>query len=115
MDQEEHPCITKKMLHRGILHEDELYLDMHNNLVIPMYDIEGELQTAQFISPDGDKIFKKFLPKEAAFALVGRDRIQGFLDDLDTCRSAIIICEGWATGPSDSSSNSRVCVNRPYS
>lgn len=64
-------------------------IDKNDDLLIPIRDTEKTLHGLQFISPDGTK---KFMPGSAIkrnFFLLGKDPEKA---------SALIICEGWATG-----------------
>ena len=55
-------------------------------LVIPLRDIDGNIQTLQFIEPDGTKRFFPDAPVKGAFFSIG-DNVDG----------PILICEGYAT------------------
>jgi len=57
-------------------------------LLVPLYNIDGEMVNIQSISPNGDKYFTKGGQKKGCFYLLG--------DVTDT----LILCEGYSTGAS---------------
>lgn len=60
----------------------------HTDLVIPLYNINGEIDNWQIITQAGVKRFKKYAPKKGRFNIVG---------DLHNSH-AVCYCEGYATG-----------------
>lgn len=60
-----------------------------DDLVIPVRDIENKIHGLQFIDSEGGKKFLPGTAKRGNFLLIGKNP-----DDA----SALIICEGWATG-----------------
>lgn len=65
-----------------------------NNLVVPLYDINGNFKSIQFISPDGTKKFFPEAPVKGAFFSIAAD----ILKPEKAKELIIIICEGMATG-----------------
>ena len=65
-----------------------------NNLVVPLYDINGNFKSIQFISPDGTKKFFPEAPIKGAFFSIAKD----ILKPEKAKELVIIICEGMATG-----------------
>ena len=65
-----------------------------NNLVVPLYDINGNFKSIQFISPDGTKKFFPEAPVKGAFFSIAKD----ILKPEKVKELVIIICEGKATG-----------------
>lgn len=59
------------------------------DLIIPVYDVNAELQGLQFIKPDGEKKFLPGTKKQGNFSYLGKSH-----EEVKT----ICICEGWATG-----------------
>lgn len=59
-----------------------------DNLLIPMYGSDGELQSVQSIAPDGGKLFHKNAPTKNARLMIGVNF------------GRIIVAEGYATGAS---------------
>lgn len=59
-----------------------------NSLVMPLYDMDGELWSVQFITSHGDK---KFLPE---------GRVAGCFYPMGKSNGTTVICEGFATGAS---------------
>lgn len=83
----QHPYLFRK----GIYPTPELKQTRSGSLVIPFYDINGEFQTLQYITPDGDKYLYANAPKQGHFHVVG-----GMLND----RQNILLAEGYATARS---------------
>ena len=83
----DHPYLVKK----GVTAQPDMKLDQEGNILVPMYNIKGEIQDIQYIfpKPDKDKKTKKFAwtlnPKGAFYPIPG--------DYKNT-----FICEGVATG-----------------
>jgi len=67
------------------------------NLAIPLYDINGNFKSIQFINPDGNKKFLSGTPVKGAFFSIGKDILKP-----DNPKKAqeytIFVCEGMATG-----------------
>jgi putative DNA primase/helicase len=59
-------------------------------LILPIHDINGALQSLQYIKKDGFKRFKKHASPKNGFILLG--------DKIITKDDTLWICEGWATG-----------------
>ena len=68
-----------------------------NSLVVPLYDIDGNFKSIQFISPDGTKKFLSGTPVKGAFFSIAKDVLQP--DSPENAREyTIFVCEGMATG-----------------
>jgi len=63
-------------------------VDRFDKLLVPVCSLEGELMSLQFISSDGQKLFKSGASLRGNAALIG---------DVDN-QSIFLICEGYATG-----------------
>ena len=63
---------------------------LNGSLVIPMFGIDGSLQSLQFIAEDGSKRFLKGGKMRGSFCSIG---------EIDNA-AVIVICEGYATGAS---------------
>lgn len=61
---------------------------IQEDLLIPLYNVYGEIRNLQFIKPNGEKRFLSGGEKRGNFCVIGGDDT--------TC----YICEGWATGAS---------------
>jgi putative DNA primase/helicase len=72
-----------------------LRMDASRRLVVPLQDIDGQIQSVEFISPDGAKRFLAGAAKKGHFAVVGVEPAP-----LTEPTGPILICEGWATGAS---------------
>lgn len=91
-----HPYLIKKCLvKKGIV---ELFskptgikVDEDNRLVIPMYNIHGDIRDVQFIDSHGHKLFAHGCQKKGCFYTIGN------FDNLKTIHT-IYLCEGFATG-----------------
>jgi putative DNA primase/helicase len=80
-----HPYIIRKQIQpHGIRINNE------NKLIVPLYDINGNIQGLQEISPAEKKRFTKGTSKKACFYPIGE------LEGANT----VLICEGFATGAS---------------
>lgn len=55
-------------------------------LLVPARDVQGELHTLEFISPDGSKRFLTGGRRAGCYAAIGRPDAR------------LLVCEGWATG-----------------
>jgi putative DNA primase/helicase len=60
-----------------------------DSLLIPVRDMAGTLTGAQFIAPDGSKVFKTGTDKAGHFFKIGQSK-----------NNIVVICEGYATGAS---------------
>ena len=80
----DHPYLVKK----GIASQGAK-LDDKGNLVIAYKDTAGKIQTAQRISPEGNKLFEKGGAKSGNFATIG-----------EKSGDTIVLAEGFATGAS---------------
>ena len=65
-----------------------------NSLVVPLYDINGNFKSVQFISPDGTKKFFPEAPVKGAFFSIAKDTLK----PENVRELVIIVCEGMATG-----------------
>lgn len=83
---EDHPYLLSK----GI-RAHGLRCDTTGNLLVPLWDIAGTLQTLEFIRPDGTKRYLPGGAKRGHFCVIG---------DPIAADRPILICEGWATGAS---------------
>lgn len=82
-DPATHPYVIRKQARPG---PSIRYTD-GGLLLIPVYQAPGKLAGYQWITPDGDKYFQDNAEFAGAFhPIVGADK------------SAVVICEGWATG-----------------
>lgn len=61
---------------------------IQEDLLVPLYNVYGEIRNLQFINPNGEKRFLSGGEKRGNFCVIGGDDT--------TC----YICEGWATGAS---------------
>lgn len=64
-------------------------------LIVPAYDIDGKLWSAQYINSDGSKFFAKDSRKEGCFHFIRQDDVP--LSEMEFMPVAII-CEGYSTG-----------------
>lgn len=79
--------IAKKIYSYGLKLQD-------NRLVVPLYDIDDNFKSIQWINSDGTKRFFTDAPVKGAFFPIARDSIKS-----DNAKDIIIfICEGMATG-----------------
>ena len=92
-----HPYLEKKLLDESIIAKLEIRQDDKGNLVIPLRNKEGEIQSLQSISADGNKLFEKGCKAHGGFAILG-DKIppQWAQDSAEP----IIISTGVATSAS---------------
>lgn len=82
----DHQYLQKK----GIRPPDGIRQTADEWLIAPVYDIAGNIQTLQYISPTGDKLFLKGGKTKGGFFTIG-----------DVLKSdVILICEGMATAAS---------------
>jgi len=63
-------------------------VDHFDNLLIPVCSLDGDLMSLQFISPEGEKRFKKDASPKGHAAMIGI--LEG--------TSTLLVCEGYATG-----------------
>ena len=71
---------------------NDVRISRYGELIIPLYDVRGNLMSLQFISDDGAKKFHKGCPKKGNFYLFG--------SLMDEPGDIMGICEGFATGAS---------------
>lgn len=76
------------LLEKGITEIPDSIKQIKQELVIPLQDIYGELNSLQFINPDGKKRFLSKARKKGCFYSIG-EIVDG---------NAICLCEGVATG-----------------
>lgn len=67
-------------------------INEQNQLLIPIKDINDQVRGIQYITPDGDKFYKKGMEKQGNFCMLEPENIGD--------KSQILICEGYATGVS---------------
>ena len=77
-----HPYLVKK----GVTAYG-LKLDVHNRLIVPVYDVENTLHGLQFIDENGGKKFEPGTAVKGNFSYIVGDK-----------EKPLFICEGWATG-----------------
>lgn len=87
---EDHPYLVAKRAKPLALR-----MDAGRRLIVPLQDVDGNLQSLEFIASDGAKRYLAGGAKKGHFAVVGAE--PGPLED---CRGPVLICEGWATGAS---------------
>lgn len=68
-----------------------------NNLVVPLYDINGNFKSIQFISPNGTKKFLSGTPVKGAFFSIAKDILEPD-NPKNASEYTIFVCEGMATG-----------------
>lgn len=78
-----HPYLVRKQVPPHTLRQDA-----NGNLVIPVFDADGEIQSIQKINDKGDKLFHPGSPMASGRMMIG----------INMGRS--ILCEGYATGAS---------------
>ncbi len=86
----EHTYLSNKMIEPT----RNIYAGNDNTITVPLYNVEGRLKSAQYISEDGEKRFAKNTNKVGAFHVV-----DGNAADLKSATS-IIVAEGYATAAS---------------
>ena len=86
----EHTYLSNKMIEPT----QNIYAGNDNTITVPLYNVDGRLKSAQYISEDGEKRFAKNTNKVGAFHVV-----DGNAADLKSATS-IIIAEGYATAAS---------------
>ena len=82
-----HPYLISKKVKNYGLH----YNDATGALVVPLRDISGQIQSLQWIMPDGQKRFFEGAPTEGAFFAVALDLVD------DKYTGAVLLAEGYAT------------------
>ncbi|EHX43785.1 toprim domain-containing protein [Escherichia coli] len=83
-----HPYLMKKRLQPGNLYQSG------NDLLVPLYNVCGEVVNVQIISPDGRKMFLRDGQVQGAFHVMGSfDLMAPAAPEHD-----VYVCEGWATG-----------------
>lgn len=86
----EHTYLSNKMIEPT----QNIYAGNDNTITVPLYNVDGRLKSAQYISEDGEKRFAKNTNKVGAFHI-----IDGNAADLKSATS-IIVAEGYATAAS---------------
>ena len=86
----EHTYLSNKMIEPT----SNIYAGQDNTITIPLFNVDGRLKSAQYISEDGEKRFAKNTNKVGAFHIV-----DGSVSDLKYAKS-VIIAEGYATAAS---------------
>lgn len=86
----EHTYLSNKMIEPT----QNIYAGNDNTITVPLYNVDGRLKSAQYISEDGEKRFAKNTNKVGAFHVV-----DGNAADLKSATS-IIVAEGYATAAS---------------
>lgn len=85
----QHPYLTKKNI--KIYGARFNYKNAENpQIAVPLYNIDGNFQSLQWIDKDGNKRFYKDTSTSGAFFPIGLDSLKG--------GEPILICEGFATG-----------------
>lgn len=72
-----------------------LRMDASRRLVVPLQDIDGQIQTVEFITVEGAKRYLAGGTKKGHFAVVSTEP-----GPLRKPLGPLLICEGWATGAS---------------
>lgn len=86
---DDHPyLISKNVPNYGLHYRDDL-----NQLAVPLRNINGDIQSIQWIDANGNKLFLESAPTKAAFFSVGLD----LLNQEHFRNSPILIGEGYAT------------------
>ncbi|EAY4784428.1 topoisomerase, partial [Salmonella enterica] len=83
-----HPYLARKRLQPFGLYQSG------RDLLVPLYNIRGELVNIQTIGPDGRKLFLRHGQVQGAFHIVGDFDLMA----PDAPPYEVYICEGWATG-----------------
>ncbi|EAC0556677.1 topoisomerase [Salmonella enterica subsp. enterica] len=83
-----HPYLVAKRLQPNGLYQSG------NDLLVPLYNVCGEVVNVQIISPDGRKLFLRDGQVQGAFHVLGDfDLMAPYVPPHD-----VYVCEGWATG-----------------
>ncbi|ECA2703824.1 topoisomerase [Salmonella enterica subsp. enterica serovar Kottbus] len=83
-----HPYLVAKRLQPNGLYQSG------NDLLVPLYNVCGEVVNVQIISPDGRKLFLRDGQVQGAFHVLGDfDLMAPYAPPHD-----VYVCEGWATG-----------------
>lgn len=90
----DHPYLARKEVKPNQILRQE-----GKNLLIPVYDDDGELQTIQTITPDGTKLFAGGIPNANGDIGMGPPMKGGRLN-LGICIGRTIVAEGYATADS---------------
>lgn len=83
-----HPYLMKKRLQPGNLYQSG------NDLLVPLYNVCGEVVNVQIISPDGRKMFLRDGQVQGAFHVMGSFDLMA----PEAPEHDVYVCEGWATG-----------------
>ncbi len=94
MANPEHPYLSKKQI---LPHQAR---QQDNNLILPLFDINGALKSLQFIKPDGEKRFLSGGAKKGCFCPLGPWPPQ----------DKIIIAEGFATAATVQQASGLTCL-----
>lgn len=86
----EHTYLSNKMIEPT----KNIYAGQDNTITIPLFNVDGRLKSAQYISEEGEKRFAKNTNKVGAFHIVDGD-----VSDLKSAKS-VVIAEGYATAAS---------------
>ncbi len=78
-------------IRKGVTADDDIRQTRNGALAIPLYDVDGQFRTLQYIPPDGEKYLYKEAPKAGHFNVVG-----GALRDGEP----VLYAEGYATARS---------------
>lgn len=89
----DHPYLVRKEVKSHMLRQEG------NNLLLPVYDDDGDLQSVQTISPNGDKKFAGGVPNANGDIGMGPPMKGGRLN-LGICIGRTIVAEGYATAES---------------
>lgn len=78
-------------IRKGVTADDDIRQTRNGALVIPLYDVDGQFRTLQYIPPDGEKYLYKEAPKAGHFNVVGGALRNG---------EPVLYAEGYATARS---------------
>lgn len=83
----DHPYLVRKQ----VLVADGIRQDRYGNLVVPLRNLQGDIRSVEYISPDGKKTLKKDAEKKGSFFVVGGELQPG---------EPVLYAEGYATAAS---------------
>ncbi|EGK6861674.1 topoisomerase [Salmonella enterica subsp. enterica serovar Glostrup] len=83
-----HPYLVAKRLQPNGLYQSG------NDLLVPLYNVCGEVVNVQIISPDGRKLFLRDGQVQGAFHVMGSFDLMA----PEAPEHDVYVCEGWATG-----------------